>query len=181
MTSVIMKLESCSLRQNPLFYLSVFVNILLSYYILSLKVSRHAHKLHCITKFQSLQWHLRQCFLTCITVTFRLNPTSSRHFSQQDVRHAQTVRVPLIILMANSNLVLIIIWMDSMLNKWKSQKIFLKIHLTVRNFQNFRVGNEIRHIPNSKLSNSSIFPSPLSNLPVILRFRDRHGNIWTGS
>ena len=39
MTSAIMKLESCSPRQNPLFYFSVFVNILLSYYILSLKVS----------------------------------------------------------------------------------------------------------------------------------------------
>ena len=61
MTSAIMKLESCSPRQNPLFYFSVFVNILLSYYILSLKVST---------------WYIPEIFLVEAIASFSIQAES---------------------------------------------------------------------------------------------------------
>ena len=87
----------------------------------------------------------------------RLSQTFFHLSSPQPEQHAQTVRVPLAIVMVNSNPVLTITWMDSMLNKWKFQKIFLKIHLIVRKYL------------------------ALPMLPINFRFCDRHGNIWTGS
>ena len=163
-----MKLESCSPRQNPLFYISVFVNILLSYYILSLKVGTF-NSCDCITRRSistdntvlrdTLAWQsvLQFDLFKFLDFHLRLNLISFHLYCPQPEQHVPTVRVPLVTVMANSNPDLTIIWTVSMSNKWKFQKIFPKIHLIVRKL--------VLH----------------SSLTMNFRFRDRHGNIRTRS